>query len=273
MADKGKDLIIDSHAHLNFKAYEDDLEAVIKRTLDNNVWAINVGSQYETSKRAVKIAEKTKEGIYASVGLHPLHVAKSRIDESSETEIFNYDQYKKLARSQKVVAIGETGLDYFNKPKSKKKLALFKEEQINVFLKHLELARETKLPVILHCRMAHRDLIDILRSEAKKPGIRGVVHCFTGTLENARQYLEMGFYLGFTGIIFKLDLKEIIQNIPLNKILVETDCPYLTPPDEEGRNEPLYVKYVIKEIANIKKIGFQEVVQKTTQNAGILFWI
>ncbi len=266
-----KDLIIDSHAHLNFKAYKEDLENVIKKTLDGNVWMINVGSQYETSKKAVEIAQKYGQGVYASIGLHPLHVAKGKGD--SKEEFFDYKEYKKIGSSSKVVAIGETGLDYFNKPKNKEKLFLFKEKQKDVFLKHLKLARELDLPVILHCRMAHKELIEILKKETRKKKIKGVVHCFTGSLEDMRQYLDMGFYLGFTGIIFKLNLKEIIEKIPLDKILVETDCPYLTPPAEDGRNEPLYVKYVIKEVADIKKADFKEVLEKTTKNTKKLFKI
>ncbi len=265
--------IIDSHAHLNFKAFDDDLSEVVKRTLNGGVQAINVGSQYETSEKAVEVAEKYEKGMYASVGLHPIHTIKDfvRAKDDSEEEAgesdFDYDKYRKLAFSKKVVAIGETGLDYYYKPKNKEKLTLFKEKQKKVFNEHLRLAEEMNLPVILHCRMAHRDLIEILSSQS----VKGVVHCFTGTVEDARDYLDMGFYLGFTGIIFKLNLEKIIQEVPMDKILIETDCPYLTPPSREGRNEPLYVKDVAEEIARIKNIPVADVTKATTQNAKELF--
>ncbi len=267
------EIIIDSHAHLNFKAFESDLKEVIERTLNNNVWAINVGSQYETSEKAVEIAERYEKGIYASVGLHPIHTVKefSKNRDENNEEIFDYGKYKKLAVSEKVVAIGETGLDYYYKPKNKGKRALFKEKQKNVFLKHLDLSKKLNLPLILHCRMAHQELIEILTSQNFKS--KGVVHCFTGTIEDALYYLDMDLYIGFTGIIFKLDLKDIIKRIPLDKLLIETDCPYLSPPGREERNEPLYVRDVAYEIARIKKVDYEEVRKATTSNAKKLFGI
>ncbi len=215
-------MLIDTHAHLNFSAYKNDAEEVIKRSLDNNIWMINVGSQYETSKRAVEIAEKYPKGVYAAVGLHPIHLSsgifKTKIDKEeiefeTREEEFDYEKYKKLASSKKVVAIGEIGLDYYYKPKTKIKLAVFKEKQKEVFLKQLELARELNLPVIFHCRMAHDDLIEILNTEDKRQETnpRGVIHCFTGNWEQAQEYMKMGFYLGFNGIIFKMDLDEVIR--------------------------------------------------------------
>jgi len=278
-------MLIDTHAHLNFNAYKDDANEVIGRSLKNNFWMINVGSQYSTSKRAVEIAEKYPEGVYAAIGLHPIH---------SEEE-FDYKKYRVLANRligdpprRRVVAIGEIGLDY------KSEYVLFKERQKKVFLKQLDLAKELNLPAIFHCRMAHEDLIEILNTKYKIQDIasRGVIHCFTGTWDDARKYLEMGFYLGFNGIIFKLYLDEVIEKTPLDKILVETDCPYLTPPlpadsafvaasakeavltkagPMTGRNEPLYVKYVAEKIAKIKKKSYEEISEITTQNAKKLF--
>jgi len=267
--------MIDTHAHLNFSAYRDDVDEVIKRTLDNNVWMINVGSQYSTSKRAVEIAEKHKKGVYAAVGLHPIHLSsgifKTKIDKEevefeTREEEFNYGKYKDLTKSEKVVAIGEVGLDYWYRPKTKTKLEQFKNKQKEVFLKQFNLAKELGLPVIFHCRMAHQDLIENLDTET-----RGVVHCFSGNWDEAQKYLEMGLYLGFNGIIFKLDLDGVITKTPLDRILIETDCPYLTPPPAEGRNEPLYVKYVVEKIAKIKKLSYQEISDITTKNAIKLF--
>lgn len=290
-------MIIDTHAHLNFNAYKNDLDKVVKRALAENVWLINVGSKYETSKKAVEIAENYKEGVYASIGLHPIYSATEFIKIKTDPEegdfkvgkeSFDKEKYKELAKSDKVVAIGEIGLDYYYRPKTKTKLKLFKEKQKKVFIKQLELAKELNLPVIFHCRMAHNDLIEILRFQVFHPPkfcrakivagrgfkFQGVIHCFTGNWEQAKEYLEMGFYLGFNGIIYKLDLDEVIKKTPLERILVETDCPYLTPPQEgDKRNEPTFIKYIIERIAEIKNIDYEKLVEITFSNARNLFKI
>lgn len=295
-------MLIDTHAHLNFSAYKDDSDEVIRRSLDNNVWMINVGSQYTTSKRAVEIAQKYDKGVYAAVGLHPIHlenqlikvkVDKEEIEFNTEEEEFAYEKYRALAQSEKVVAVGEIGLDYYYRPKTKRKLELFKEKQRTVLSQQLKLAEEVNLPVIFHCRMGHKDLIDFLDKE-NSSRCSGVIHCFTGDWEQARKYLEMGFYLGFNGIIFKSDLPlcqnfesggfdEIIRKTPLERTLIETDCPYLTPPlpaealVREGflpiRNEPIYLKYIAEKIAGIKNISCEQIVEITTKNAKELFKI
>ncbi len=275
-------LLIDTHAHLNFNVFKDDTDQVIKRALKNNIWMINVGSQYTTSKRSIEITNNYPEGVYAAVGLHPIHLEtglvkvkndKEEVKIKSREEEFDYKKYKKLAENQKVVAIGEIGLDYYWKPKTTKKKELFKAKQKDAFLKQLGLARELNLPVIFHCRMAHQDLIDILSFQFSMSDFRleGVVHCFTGTWDQAQKYLEMGFYLGFNGLIFKMDFDEIIKKTPLQKILVETDCPYLTPPPAEGRNEPLNVKYVAEKIAKLKNVKYEKIAEITTENAKKLF--
>jgi len=275
-------MLIDSHAHLNFNAYKEDLDEVIKRTLRNDIWIINIGSQYVTSKRAVEIAQNYEKGIYAAVGLHPIHLSsgifKTKIDKEevelqTVEEEFDYEKYRQLAQSEKVVAIGEIGLDYYYKPKTKRKLKLFKRKQEEVLLKQLNLAEELNLPVIFHCRLAHQGLLEILQSKGRGSKIKGVVHCFTGNWQQAQKYLEMGFYLGFNGIIFKLDLEGIIKRVPLDKILIETDCPYLTPPQVKGRNEPLYLKYIVERIAKIKDISYEEIAAVTSENAKKLFKI
>lgn len=274
-------MLIDTHAHLNFNAYKNDTDEVIRRALDNDVWIINVGSQYTTSKRAVEIAEKYPESVYAAVGLHPIHLSqrifKTKVDTEeiefkTQEEEFDTRLYKELASSKKVVAIGEIGLDYYYRPKGKTKLEQFKQKQKEVFLKHLDLAQELNLPVIFHCRSAHDDLIIILE-HYNNTTIRGAIHCFTGTWEQAQKYMDMGFYLGLNGIIFKMDLDDVIKNAPLEKILLETDCPYLTPEPMIGRNEPLYVKYVAQKIAELKNMSIEEVSVETTKNAKALFKI
>ncbi len=271
-------MLINTHTHLNFNAFKGDLDEVVKRTLNENVWVINVGSKYETSKKAVEIAEKYKEGVFAAVGLHPIYSTPGLIKIKTDPEEgefvttgedFDIERYKELSKSEKVIAIGEIGLDYYYRPKTKRKLGLFKEKQKEVFLSQLKMARELNLPVIFHCRMAHEDLLQVLKSQTS---IKGVIHCFTGTWEQTKKYLDMGFYLGFNGIIFKLDLGEVIKKAPLEKILVETDCPYLIPPQvKEDRNEPIFVKYIIERIAEIKGVGYKKIVEITTANARKLF--
>lgn len=279
-------MLIDTHAHLNFNAYKNDADEVIRRSLDNDIWMINVGSQYEMSQRAVEIAEKYPEGVYATIGLHPIHLTSDLVkikNDTEEIEIktreenFDYEKYIKLANSEKVVAIGEIGLDYYYKPKTKRKLELFKEKQKEALLQQLKLAKEFNLPVIFHCRMAHKDLIQFLKTneEARPPA--AVAHGFVGNLNELKEYLNFGYYVGFNGIIFKkiegIDFEESIRQTPLEKILIETDCPYLTPPPQNGRNEPLHLKYIAQKIAEIKNISFEKVAEITTQNARNLFGI
>jgi len=275
-------MIIDTHAHLNFNAYKDDSKEIVDKTLKNNIWMINVGSQYSTSKRAVEMAEKYPEGVYAAIGLHPIHLAegifKTKIDQEeiefkTKDEIFDYDQYKELAKSKKVVAIGEIGMDYWYKPKTNIKLEEFKNKQKEVFLKQLELAKDLNLPVILHCRVAHNDMLQVLK-EFNWPELKGTMHCFTGTWQEAQEYLKLGFYLGINGIVFKMDLEEVIEKAPLDKILLETDCPYLVPSQAGSqRNEPIYLEYIIKKIAEVKKLSVKEIEDATTANAKKLFGI
>jgi TatD DNase family protein len=275
-------MLIDTHAHVNFNAYKDDADEVIRRTLAGGMNLINVGSQYKTSKRALDLAEKYNEGVFAAVGLHPIHLAsgvfktkvdKEEIEFQTNEEDFDCDKYRELAGSKKVVAIGETGLDYWYKPKTKTRLEQFKQKQKEVFIKQLSLAQELNLPLIIHCRSAHNDLLEILNAKSKilNTERRGVIHCFTGNWQEAQQYLEMGFYIGFNGIIFKLNLDDVIMRTPLERMLLETDCPYLTPPFEEGRNEPLYVRYAAEKIAQLKKITFDEIAEITTRNTKELF--
>ncbi|PIZ00801.1 hydrolase TatD [bacterium (Candidatus Gribaldobacteria) CG_4_10_14_0_8_um_filter_33_9] len=268
-------MLIDTHSHLNFNAYKNDSEEIIKNCLDDDVWMINVGSQYSTSCRAVRIAEKYLQGVYAAVGLHPDHLeTKKEIEYKTKEEKFDYKKYRELALSEKVKAIGEIGLDYWCQPKNKIKQELFKEKQKNVLLKQLNLAQKLNLPVIFHCRKAHGDLLEILKSKFQNSNVKpkGVVHCFTGNWEVAQRYLEMGLYLGFNGIIFKLNLDKVIKKIPLERISIETDCPYLSPPAyQKQRNDPLSLKYIIQKIAEIKNLSYKKIAETTTENAKKLF--
>jgi TatD DNase family protein len=247
-------MIIDTHSHLQFDAYDSDREEVIKRTLAQNIQCINVGCSLASSEGAVELAQK-HEGFFAAIGLHPTDV----------DEALDIQNYRELAQSKKVVAIGEIGLDFFRKPHDQQK-------QKEVFLQQLALAKELNLPVIIHCRAAHEEVIDILKLQITNHKLQGVIHCFTGTLEQAQQYIEMGFCLGIGGIIFKFNIDEVIKNIGLEHLLLETDCPYLTPLPEAGkRNEPVFIKHTIQKIAELKGVSFEKVCKTTTQTAKALF--
>ncbi|KKW04004.1 MAG: hypothetical protein A3J30_01585 [Candidatus Wildermuthbacteria bacterium RIFCSPLOWO2_02_FULL_47_9c] len=299
-------MLIDTHGHVNFNAFQGDNGEVLKRALEKDTWVIMPGTQYETSKRAVEIAESASgRGVYAAIGLHPIHIGEQRRVDVLETqsedagaaqpwetfetrsEEFSYAAYKNLAKSKKVVAIGEVGLDYYYFPKSKAKREQMKQKQRDVLEQQMRLADECNLPVILHCRVAHDDLIGILEQRIKRQEkkMRGVVHSYTGTVEQAQRFLDLGLYFGFNGLIFKNvpalpDPAKVIASIPFERIVLETDSPYLVPPQAGPprqlagggeRNEPLFVKYVAEEIARIKKLPFEEVAGVTTQNARKLF--
>jgi len=273
--------LIDTHAHVNFVAYKNDGDQVVNRALANNIWIINSGSQNETSRRAVEYANKFPQGVYATIALHPIHLRTEKVvevldeqealDFETKEEKFDYNFYKNLAMDPKVVAIGETGLDYYHL--QTENIEGQKALQKEIFIKHLELARETGKPIVIHCREAYNDLLEIIKFHASSFKLQGVVHSFVGRWSQAQQFLELGFHLGFNGIItFARDYDKLIKNAPLEKIVLETDCPYLAPVPFRGkRNEPLYVKYVAEKIAEIKGISFDDVADTTTKNAMRLF--
>lgn len=278
-------MLVDTHCHLNFKAFKDDSEKVVKRAHEAGVTRIiNVGSQWDTSERAVKMADE-QEGLYAAIALHPIHLYEQEVDEeeshfTTRAEVFDYDKYKKLALdSRKVVAIGECGLDYYHFPKNENEDDV-KKKQAEGFGQHIDLASELNLPLIIHCREAYGDLFKILNEAVKSGKLprRGVNHCFLGTKEQAKKFLDLGFYLSFTGIItFKNvspELLEVVKETPLNRLMVETDSPYLAPQAYRGkRNEPAYVVEVAKKIAELKKMDFAAAAEATTTNAAKLFSI
>lgn len=269
-------MIIDTHVHLNFADFNDDYMEIIKECLKNEIFIINVGTNYKTSKKAIEIAKKFDFGVYASIGLHPVHTVK-RVVSSKETgrnsfkssgEIFNYEKYKKLCENKKVIAIGETGLDYYWRAGNFENL---KKIQIETFKKEIELGKELNLPIIMHCRVAYKDLLKNIEKD-----IKGVVHCFTGEKKYLRKLLDLGFYIGFNGIIFKkikgIDFNELIKFTPIENILLETDSPYLTPPNfHEKRNNPLSIKIIAERIAEIKNMDLEDLLIKTFDNAKNLF--
>ena len=252
----------DTHTHANFNAFKNDSQEVIERALKNGVWLVNVGSQASTSKRAVEMAQNYQEGVYAAVGLHPSHL---------EDESFDEKFYLDLAKNEKTVAIGECGLDYF---RMKNEELRIKNLQKEVFIKHIELAKKVNKPLIIHCRDSHEDLIKILNSKfsiLNSPA--GVMHFFTGNYEQAKQYIDLGFYISFSGVItFASEYEELVRKLPLDKILIETDAPYATPVPYRGqRNEPSYVIETAKKIAEIKNISLDETARQTTENAFVVF--
>lgn len=273
-------MLFDTHAHLNLGAFDDDWREAAKRALDAGIWIINVGDNLETSKKAVAIAEEFPEGVYAAVGLHPSEVLE---------EQFDIAEYEKLAVHHKVVALGEVGLDYYRMPDTirpeeaggpivggqVKTPGEIKDLQKEILLEFIKLSEKTKLPVIIHCREAHADMINLLENFNRAPGpdARGVMHCFSGSWDEARRYFNLGFLISFTGVITFAHFEgEVLAKAPLDKIMVETDCPYLTPePYRGGRNEPRYVEFVAKEVARVKKESYEEVARVTTENARRLF--
>ncbi len=277
-------MIIDTHAHLNHPLFNKDRQNVIKRCSTNDVWVINVGTNIKTSKEVVILAEENRN-LFAVIGLHPINLETGvlkekykKLNEEKIESIFNYEEYKKIADSEKVIAIGEIGLDYYWKPKTTKRKQVFKEKQKELLLQQLKLAKELKLPVVFHCRMASHDLIELLKNNSSLRPENAVMHSFVGNLEELKQYLDFGFHIGFNGIIFKslegINFNEIIKNTPLDKILLETDCPYLSPP-ESGmkRNEPILVKHILREIAKIKKIETHKLSKIIVENSKKLFKI
>ncbi len=273
--------LIDAHTHIQFSAYKDDADEVIQRSLDVGVWLVNVGTQQDISRKAIELAEKYPQGVYATVGLHPIHTDKSfhdkeELGESGEAftgrgEIFDFSYYKNLSDNPKVVAIGECGLDYYHiKDETAKK------KQQAAFVQQIELASAVKKPIMIHCREAFDDLIEILKdSNSKSRTTPGIIHFFSGNLTQATRLLDMGFYFTFGGVVtFARDYDEIIKTVPLNRIMLETDAPYVTPAPYRGqRNEPAYVIEVAKKIAEIKGVNFEEIAHHTTENARIILGI
>ncbi len=252
--------LFDIHTHVNFPDFDKDRDKVIKRALDAGIWMINIGSDFESSKKAVEIAEKYNEGVYAAVGLHP---------NDNKKEIFSIEKYKELAKHPKVVAIGECGIDLFRQNKND----FLRQEKI--FNQQIELALELDKPLMIHCREAHDDLINILTTYYSLHSTRhnGNIHFFSGTLEQAQKYFDLGFTISFAGVVtFSRDYDEIIKKAPLDKIMIETDAPFVAPLPYRGkRNEPLYVQEIAKRMAEIRGLSYEELAKITTENALRLF--
>jgi TatD DNase family protein len=261
----GPTMLIDTHTHLDDARYNDDREAIITRARDAGVEAfVTIGCDLTTSQAAVALAEQYPF-VYASIGVHP-HEVKHILDSW-------YGEFRRLAQRQKVVAYGEIGLDYhYNHSPPREQRQRFREQ--------IQLARELNLPVIIHTREAQEDTITILKEENASE-VGGVFHCFSGDAWLAKDALDLGFYLSFSGILTFHNatmLREIAKTAPLDRLLIETDCPYLTPLPHRGkRNEPAYVSFVAQKLAEIHAdapgMSVETIGRITTQNAKRLFKI
>ena len=248
---------IDSHTHIILDPYDSDREKVIEEAFTSNVTHIVLScDNLDEIQKNLTLTKKYKN-IFTSVGIHP-HEAKLWNKSSKETII----QY---LSEEKVIAIGETGLDFYYNLSPK-------EIQLNVFKEQIKIGKETNFPLIIHCRDAFKETLEILKEEKAD---YGVFHCYTGDLQTAQEAVKLGFYISWSGILtFKnaQDLKEIEKEIPLEKTLIETDAPFLTPVPYRGkRNEPKYVRFVAEELGRIKNVDVEEVGKITSQNAKNLF--
>lgn len=283
-------MYFDAHTHPHFAAFKDDYREAIQRGLDAGVGMILVGTQKDTSRHSVEVArEFSNAPVYAAVGLHPVHTGKSFHDAQelgegdaakafvSRGEEFDYEHYKTLAQDPKVVAIGEFGLDYYRLEEDTK------QKQFAAFDAQVALAHDVQKPLMIHCRNAFPDLIarlstarNLLLADA------GIIHFFTGTVEDARALLELGFSFTFGGVVtfppkkgqLAGDYDEVVKFIPLDRILSETDAPYVAPVPYRGkRNEPMYVVEVVKKLAELKGISAEEMQGRIWENAKRVFGI
>lgn len=255
-----KAMIFDSHAHYDSRQFDEDRDELLSSMQENQVGTIvNSGADWNSVTEVVNMAQKYPF-VYAAVGMHP--------DEVGDLNEERFAFLKSQCQKEKVVAVGEIGLDYYWDNESH-------DVQKKWFIRQLDLARELDLPVIIHSREAAEDTLQIMKEHAQ--GLRGVIHCFSYSKELANEYIKMGFHIGIGGVVtFKnaRKLKEIAKEIPLERILLETDCPYLAPVPYRGkRNSSLYIPHIAKEIANLRGITYEEVVAQTEQNGKVLFGI
>lgn len=285
-------LFFDAHTHVQFSAFDGDRDAVISRAKSAGVAFVNVGTQKDTSRRAVELAEKN-ENMYAAIGLHPVHTGRSYHDTdelgggeaakgfTSRGEVFNAAYYEALALHPKTVAIGECGLDYFHFDESESREAQAEKQEV-AFLAQIELAAKVKKPLMVHCRNAFPELIEMLganRASLKAPD-PGIIHFFTGTEDDAQALLDLGFSFTFGGAITFPPRKGqsenqyhgLIRAIPMDRILSETDAPYVAPAAYRGkRNEPAYVIEVVKKLAELKNVPMETMAMQIGQNAARIF--
>lgn len=240
----------DTHTHVNFPEFDNDREEILKRALSENLWMTNVGCDYKSSKSAVELADKFDEGVFATVGQHP----------TDSTEEFDEEIYSELI-TPKVVAIGECGLDYYHE-----KEEIGRKRQVTGFIKQIHFAQKQGLPLVIHCRDAYEDLTEILKAEYKGDAI---IHSFTDSWETAKKFLDMGYYIALNAILIfdkTGKLPEVAKNLPSDRILIETDAPFLSPMRGK-RNEPSFVAKVAEKIAELRGETLEQVSEYTFNNA------
>jgi len=289
-------MLTDTHCHIQFNGYNNDREEVINRCLAKDMFLNIVGTQKDTSKKAIELA-KTSENFYATIGLHPVHLHPTQIDEEessflSREEEFDYDYYKELASDKKVIGIGECGLDFFHLPENLE-FSKILEKQKQEFIKQATLSNDMDLALVVHVRNAsetglpnaYDEMLRVLVDLKKEmPDLRGVIHCYGGTWGQAENFLSLGFYIGFTGILTfparktnpkpTEDLVETATKIPLDSFLIETDSPYLAPQKYRGqRCEPFMVEEVAKKIAELKGVSYEEIEDQAWKNTKKVFKI
>ena len=253
-------MFIDTHTHLQFESYNDDRELVIQRAIKNDIDAIiTIGTDIKSSRDALDLAKKFAV-VFASVGIHP--------NDSENTSDSDLDEIEKMAQIDKIVAIGEIGLDYYRQYSPK-------EKQQIVLRKQVQLARKLRFPIIIHNRDAHEDIYRILKEERAEE-VSGVFHSFSGDINFLKSILNLNYCVSFTGpVTFKnTNYNKLIEYVPLEQLLLETDSPFLTPvPFRDKRNEPSYLRYIAEKVAQVKGITIEKLAEITSDNARNLFQI
>lgn len=277
--------LIDSHSHLHLPPFDEDRDAILARMEEKGMATITVGTNGLTSNQAIDLAEKYPR-VFASVGFHPGNLDTAHEDpaEPRDETPYSIDRMREIAQSSKrVVAIGEIGLDYSRLPKDGD-VEAYKDRQRIVFLEQFHLAQELELPAIIHCRDAFDDLLVLLADEQNAgKNLRAVIHCYTGDWALAQKLLDLGLFISFTGIITfptkksqdpETDTKRVVERMPLESMMIETDAPWLAPVPHRGKqNEPPYVEYVAETIANLRGISKEEVMSMTAKTAERFFGI
>jgi len=260
-------MLIDTHAHLNFPDFEKDLDEVIKRSVATEVEKIIcVSNNIADSKKAIEIAKKYPKTVFTAVGIHP-----QQTDPQNSISLINQiKELEKLATENKVIAIGECGLDF--SPAPPPELDRTKEEQIFLFKEQIKLAIKLNLPILVHSRKSFTETIEVL---ADFKNLRGIFHCYSGGKKGIDKINKLGFFFGVDGnLTYDDGLKNVFSLIPLNKIVLETDCPFLAPaPFRDHRSEPAHIKTIAKALAKIQNVSFEKVAQITTANARQLFLV
>ena len=253
-------MIFDTHAHYDDEAFDDDREQLLERMRNRGVeYIVNVGASMASCKSTIGLIRRFPY-VYGALGVHP--------DEVAELTDDDYNWLAKSVYKPKIVAVGEIGLDYHWNDN--------REQQIAAFERQMDIAREAELPIIIHSRDAAKDTYDVMKSN-KADEIGGVIHCFSYTKEMAKQFLDMGFYLGIGGVVTfnnAKKLQEVVEYMPMDIMVIETDCPYLAPvPNRGKRNDSFNLPYVVSKIAEIKGISSDEVIDITSENAKKLYGI